>query len=199
MPTWSPARLRRELVVLNHRALTVRDYALAAESLFQRAIGFDGFCLLTFDPATLLPTSEVVRDGLPPAATARMAEIEVGGGKDFNKFTALARTPLGSRTLSDATHGDLDLSLRHREVRRAHGLGDELRAVLVSDCTAWGAVTWLRDARGSYFTSHDMAVVDTATKPLADGLRRAVVQAALSADDVDQLGVGVLVLESDNS
>ena len=52
---------------------------------------FDGVCVLTMDPATLLPTGEVVENGLPPAATARMTEIEFRG-EDFNSFDALARS-----------------------------------------------------------------------------------------------------------
>ena len=116
-------------------------------------MGFDGVCVLTLDPATLLPTGEFVENGLPPAATARMAEIEIGGEDDFNKFTALARAGLPARRLSEATGGDLDRSLRHAEVRRPHGFGDELRAPLVSDSTTWGAITLLREAGGPDFSA----------------------------------------------
>ena len=93
------------------------------------AVPFDGTCLLTVDPATLLPTGEVVENGLPPTARVRLGEIELRE-PDFNKFAALARADVPAASLSEATEGDLDQSIRQREVRRPSGFDDELRAVL---------------------------------------------------------------------
>jgi hypothetical protein len=53
--------------------------------------------------ATLLPTGEVVENALPPAATARMTEIEIGDEKDFNKFSSLARARRPAAGLGEAT------------------------------------------------------------------------------------------------
>jgi DNA-binding CsgD family transcriptional regulator len=199
MPASSPERLRRDLVSLAHRGLEVREYSLGAARILRRAVGFDGVCVLTLDPATLLPTGEVVENGLPPDATARMAEIEVGGEDDFNKFGALARAEHPAARLSEATGGDLDRSRRHREVRRPHGFGDELRAALVSDSTAWGAITLLREVGGPEFTPSDAAVVAAVSHDLAEGLRRAVVRGALSAAKPGQEPAGLVILEDDNS
>ena len=57
----------------------VRDFSLDAARILSRAVPFDGVCVLTMDPATLLPTGEVVENGLPPAVMARMTEIELRG------------------------------------------------------------------------------------------------------------------------
>jgi DNA-binding CsgD family transcriptional regulator len=141
----------------------------------------------------------MVENGLPPPATARMAEIEVGAEDDFNKFGALARTEQHVGRLSEATGGDLDRSLRHREVRRPHGFGDELRAALVSDSAAWGAITLLREVGAPDFTPDDAAVVAAVSSHLAEGLRRAVVRGALSAAGPGHETVGLVVLEADNS
>jgi hypothetical protein len=59
----------------------------------------------------------------------RLTEIELRE-PDFNKFTALARADQPTASLSGATAGDLDRSLRQRELRRPSGFADELRAVL---------------------------------------------------------------------
>ncbi len=99
------------------------------------------------DPATLLPTGEFVEGGLPPSATARMAEIEIGG-EDVNAFRALAREERHAATLSAATGGELDRSVRHRELRGPAGFGDELRAALVEDTAAWGGLTLMRGDGG---------------------------------------------------
>ncbi|HEY4097094.1 MAG TPA: hypothetical protein VGM33_16350 [Baekduia sp.] len=128
-----------DLVRLLHRGTDVRDFSLGAARILGRAIPFDGVCVLTMDPATLLPTGEVVDNGLPPATTPRMTEIEFGG-KDYNTFAALARSSEHrAASLSAATGGDLDRSARHRELRRPNGFGDELRAALVCD----GATSWV--------------------------------------------------------
>ena len=132
MTVVSPQRLHSEVVALAHRGLNVRDYALSAARLLARRLPFEGFCLLTLDPATLLPTGEVVENGLPQWAMPRLTEIELAE-EDFNKFTDLARARQPASSLSEATDGDLDRSLRHRELKRPLGFGDELRAALVGD------------------------------------------------------------------
>ena len=132
----SRQRLRDDLVFLAHRGPGVGEFARGVARILRRAVPFDGFCVLTFDPATLLPTGEVVENGLPPAATAQMARIEVAE-EDYNQFRALRRAPERAATLSQVTAGDLDLSLRHRELRRPNGFGDELRAALVGGSDTW--------------------------------------------------------------
>jgi DNA-binding CsgD family transcriptional regulator len=192
-------RLRSELVRLVHRGVGVRDFSLAAARLLARSVSFDGVCVLTMDPATLLPTSEVVEHGLPPAATARMAEIELRC-EDFNTFRSLARSGQPAAILSQATDGDLDRSLRHREVRRAHGLGDELRAALVDGETTWGALTLLRGADQRPFTAADAALITSVTRHLAEGLRRAMLLGALTSEPQAQdRPAGFILVAADNT
>ena len=57
----------RDLAALVHRGLGVQDFSLAAARALRHAVPFDGVCVLTLDPATLLPTGEVVENGLPAA------------------------------------------------------------------------------------------------------------------------------------
>jgi DNA-binding CsgD family transcriptional regulator len=70
------------------------------------------------DPATLLPTGHMVENALPDATMPRYTEIEIRE-PDFNKFTALTRAPQPAASLSAATAGTLDRSVRHRELRPA--------------------------------------------------------------------------------
>jgi hypothetical protein len=84
--------VRRDINGLAHRGLLVHDFSRAVTRTVKRAVPFEGSCLLTLDPATLLPTGEVVENGLPPAAMPRLTEIE-HREPDFNKFVALARSP----------------------------------------------------------------------------------------------------------
>src|SRR3954454_21300649 len=194
MADGTTSQLRDAVISLSHRHYDVREFSLGAARIVRRAVGFDGVCVLTFDPATLLPTGEVVENGLPPAATTRMAEIEVGA-TDFNEFAALAQAPSHTARLSKSTDGELDRSLRHREVRGPHGLGDELRAALVSDSTTWGAMTLLRGDDGPAFTSDDAAVLSALSADIAEGLRRATVRAALARVDDTSEVPGLVVLQ----
>jgi DNA-binding CsgD family transcriptional regulator len=169
---------------------------LAAARALHPAVSFDGFCMLTIDPATLLPTSEVVEHGLPEAVLGRMAEIEVGE-IDFNKFAELARAGRPAASLSGATEGQLDRSLRQREIRRPNGLGDELRAALVADSGTWGGITLLRET-GRSFTAAETRFLASVSGHLAEGLRRALLFTALSADP-GAADAGLLVLAPDSS
>ena len=174
----------------------MQDFSRAVTRILGRAVPFDGICLLTIDPATLLPTGEIVEDGLPAAAMIRLTEIELRE-PDFNKFTALARADQPTASLSGATAGDLDRSLRQRELRRPSGFADELRAVLSGTGGTWGALTLLREAKSPHFTPAEVRFVASLAGALADGLRRA----ALIGDAVDGGGgdTGLLVLAADGT
>lgn len=199
MATSAPHQLRSDLIRLAHRGLGVRDFSHAAARLLERTVPFDGMCVLTMDPATMLPTDEVIENGLPPAATTRMTEIELDG-RDVNCFAALAGMGRHVATLSRSTGGQLDRSLRHRELRGPHGFGDELRAVLVGDRTPWGALTLLRGADRRHFTSADAERVALLAPCLAEGLRRAMLLGELAArPDGDDETIGLVVLAADNT
>jgi len=195
MATASPECVRRELGGLAPGG--AREFALQAARVLARAVPFDGFCVLTMDPATHLPTNEIVQNGLPAAATARLTEIELSGA-DVNTFAALARADRHAAGLSAATDGDLDRSRRHRELRRPRGLGDELRAALVVDGTTWGALTLLRGGQRPDFAAGDTALVAGVADALADGLRRATLTEAVAATRAER-GIGVLALAGDDT
>jgi len=169
----SPERLRRDLVDLLHRTSDVREFSLRATRILARAVPFDGSCMLTFDPATLLPTGEIAENALPAQARPRMAQIEIDGD-DVNTFRGLLRSGRGAASLIDATDGDPGRSLRHLELRAPNGFGDELRCVLASEATAWGGLTLLRAADREPFTPDDAALLASLSRHLAEGLRRAV-------------------------
>jgi DNA-binding CsgD family transcriptional regulator len=184
-------------VRLSHRGLEVRDFSLAAARVLGRVVPFDGVCVMTMDPATLLPTGHVIENGLPDEMTPRLAEIELQE-PDFNKFTELARRKARAASLSEATGGHLERSLRQRELRRPLGFEDELRAALATDAGTWGGIVLMREAGRPHFTPADAKLVASLSGILADGLRRSILHTALSADEQD-VGPGLLLLADDNS
>jgi DNA-binding CsgD family transcriptional regulator len=199
MMSGSVERLRSDMVALTDRSHDLRDLTLGTARILRRAVSFDGICMLAFDPATLLPAREVVERGLPPTATPRMAEIEVGEA-DFNKFPDLARSTPRAASLSVATGGSLDCSRRHREVKGPHGFGDELRAALVGDAATWGGMTLLRRAGDADFTPEEARVVDALSAEIAEGVRRAILREALvGSAGREERAAGVVLVEEDHS
>src|SRR5262249_41376876 len=93
--------------------------------------------------------------------------------------------------------GRLDQSLRQRELRRPSGFEDELRAVLVSDSETWGALTLLRERGRPHFTQTEVRHVASLARPLAEGLRRALLLGELTASA--ETAAGLLLLADDNS
>ncbi len=191
----SRARARQDVVRVVHRGLDVPGLTGAVARVLERAVGFDGTCLLTLDPATLLPTGEVVEHGLDADARARLVEIELRE-PDVNKFSDLARGRSPAAGLGVATHGNLDRSLRQRELRRPQGFADELRLVCADGTGAWGALTLLREAGRPLFTAAEVSFVASLADVLADGLRQALLlRAAAPRGDGE---TGLLVLGPDD-
>lgn len=100
-------RARGDLARLSHRAVGVREFSLAAGRVLRRVMPFDGVCVMTMDPATLLPTGHVIENGLPEEATPQLAGIELQGA-DFNRLPsshAAARRPRPSARRPAASSG----------------------------------------------------------------------------------------------
>jgi DNA-binding CsgD family transcriptional regulator len=195
----SPERVRQDLVRLVHRGADVRGFALGAARILARAVPFEGVCVLTMDPETVVPTDVVNENGPPPATYPRSAEIEFRG-EDFNTLRSLALSECHAATLSQATGGVLDRSERHREVRGPLGFGDELRAALVDDDMTWGALALMRGADSEPFSAAHATLVDAVARPLAEGLRRAVLLDRDTPEPADgEDAAGVVVLARDYS
>jgi DNA-binding CsgD family transcriptional regulator len=192
------ARVRNDIVRLVHRDLDLGELVGTISRQLTKAVPFEGTCLLTLDPATLLPTGELVENGLPPAATTRLIEIELRE-PDVNKFTALARAPVPAASLSAATGGELDRSLRQREIRGPNGFADELRVVLTGPTGTWGALTLLREAERPDFTPTEVRFVASLAPVLADGVRRATLRAHATTSDDDGPETGFLVVGDDDT
>ncbi|NKE60296.1 helix-turn-helix transcriptional regulator [Lentzea sp. PSKA42] len=187
-------RLRDTISRLVHRGLGVEDYWRAVSDALDGAVPSEGSCLMTMDPATMLPTAEFVENGMPADAISRLVEIELRE-PDYTKWVDMARAGRTAASLSDVTAGELDLSRRHREVRRLEGYSDELRVVLSSSTGTWGALTVFREKDRPYFSPAEVRLVTSLTGLISDGLRRSLLLDDACADRHD---AGMLVLGPDD-
>jgi DNA-binding NarL/FixJ family response regulator len=190
------ARARDDMVRLVHRTTGVDRFGRDVMRVLERAVPFDGGGLVTVDPATLLPTSEVVSYGFDLAFTPRWIEIELRE-PDFIKFSVLARHGRRAASLSKATRGDLSQSLRHREISRPMGFGDELRVVCSDSTATWGVLGLSREPGRPCFEDSEVGLLASLAPLLADGLRRAAILGQVGTSD--QRATGVVVLAADNS
>jgi DNA-binding NarL/FixJ family response regulator len=190
------ARARDDMVRLVHRTTGVPDLALEIRRVLERAVPFEGACLMTLDPANLLPTIGVAKNALNPELLPRYFDIELRE-PDFNKYRDLARQGRLAASLSEATRGDLEQSLRHRELCRPSGFGDELRVACSDSTGTWGTLTLRREARRPCFETSEVRFLASLAPLLADGLRRAAILGEVAT--TDQRTTGIVVLAADNS
>ncbi|MFI6676879.1 LuxR C-terminal-related transcriptional regulator [Kribbella sp. NPDC050470] len=151
----------------------------------------DAAFFATVDPATVLFTSASADEPLT-SVTEQFLANEFGQD-DVNKFAALAAGPDPVSSLGHATNGEWPSSARYVEVMRPIGLGDELRAALVSNGRCWGVICLHREDADTGFSEQEIQLVRRLGPHLAEGLRRSLLTAAVGSAEV---GPGVVVLNS---
>ncbi len=160
----------------------------------QAAVGFDAWCVLTIDPASVLPTGGFHEEGVPHRQLPHLVEIEARG-EDALSFPSLARSTARVVTLSQATGGHLESSQRFREVLAPSGLRHELRAAFKTSSGLWGALVLFRGSDNNDFTPTEAALIDRSTAGVAAAIRREMVLTEIDrSDDTD--GPGLLLLDA---
>ena len=164
-------------------------------SRLRRVVPFDAAFWATADPATLLFT-QPHQEEIPAKTIPYFIQNEFLD-EDVNKWTTLARDPLGVRTLVQATAGDMDASPRYRDIFRPLGLGDELRAVLRVGDVCWGYICLHREA-GADFSRAEVAYVRRLAPHLAEGIRAGLLVSSVEFADVAD-APGLVVVAPDGS
>jgi DNA-binding CsgD family transcriptional regulator len=167
----------------------------AVAAALRTAVPYDAWCGLTLDPASILPTGGFHEEGVPAPYLPRLVEIETRAD-DVLALPALARAPGVATTLAEATGGQPDRSTHYRDVLRPAGLEHELRLLLRSGATTWGALILFRSPATGPFTTADTALATQATRDVATAIRREMVlDETREGDEPD--GPGLLLLDAD--
>jgi DNA-binding CsgD family transcriptional regulator/GAF domain-containing protein len=189
-------RVRREIIRLTQAGLDFR--ALQGETLkrLRKVIPIEAAFFATVDPATLLFTS-AMSDDILQQVTPQFIENEFLQD-DVNKFVALARSgsPVGS--LFQVTHQRVEQSQRYREVLAPLGLGDELRAALITRDVCWGVLCLHRERTSPPFGPAEAAFLRRIAPSLAEGLRSSLLLGAATTEEAAD-APGLLLLAEDHS
>ena len=189
-------RARDEIVRLARSGLDWTTFARRVSDVVARVVPFDRNCWHTVDPGTVLFTGSLNRN--VGCSGSWLAEHEYVL-EDVNKWWFLARSGRRAGATSLATHGDLSRSARHRS-HVSYGIGDELRGSFVADGVYWGAAGFLRDRDRPWFTEEDVRFLAALSEPIAQGLRRALVNVAVAPEVVAAAdGPGVVVFDGDGN
>lgn len=181
---------------LLHRGLDLPAYFDAADRTLARLVPFQASCWLSLDPGTMLPTSHFSQeygfDQLLQLAANEFLE------DDENRFADLARTDPPVNTLHRATRGHPEQSRRHAAFLTPYGFGDgdELRVVFQDGDDSWGAAAIHR--RIGTFTEREIGIVADVGAVIANGIRRAILLGALSAEREPE-PPGLVLLNADDA
>ncbi|MDQ1513129.1 MAG: hypothetical protein QOC59_971 [Microbacteriaceae bacterium] len=175
-------RLHDDLLRLSVRGYPVADFFQESGRALGGAIDFDGFCSMTVDPATMLLTSHIAHDSVRPEDVPSLARNEFLED-DVNKFGELAQQPRPAGILSQATSRHPEVSARYRDILQPNAFGDELRLALLDAGSCWGWIAlYRRNGRGT-FGEGDAELAAEMSSVLAQGVRRAVLLAAVPAEE----------------
>ena len=190
--------MKRRVTALIGRCYAGLDIADLRDEVLRRLrriMPVDAAFFGTVDPQTLLFTSALSEEPLASAASLFL-DNEYGRG-DVNKFAALAAAADPVSSLDRATRGQRPDSARYREVMSPLGLGDELRAALISGKQCWGTMCLHREDASSGFDDWEVDVIRHIAPHVAEGLRRAITLGTASAPAAGIGTPGIILLDQD--
>jgi DNA-binding CsgD family transcriptional regulator len=155
----------------------------------------DAVFLATSDPGTLLFTGIFAEEPLLGVAD-QFLDNEFGQD-DVNKFQSLATGPRHVATLDSATHGARAGSTRYRDIMAPLGLGDELRAALVTPSGCWGYLCLHRAESPYGFSPAEVQMVGRLVASLGNGCRLSL--AGQGTEGIFAIAPGVVVLHPDHT
>ena len=161
----------------------------------QRAVPFDGSVTFTMDPSSGLITDALIEEMGDERGLQLFLE-HVCFEDDVLEFNWMARNRLPVGLLSEATGGKLERALRYRELIGPAGFGYELRGALSTGTELWGGLCLTREKGRPDFEAREVALVRRVAPHVGAGLRAAILQQELSADqDSGDDAAGVLILD----
>ncbi|MYV98488.1 LuxR C-terminal-related transcriptional regulator [Streptomyces sp. SID3343] len=161
-----------------------------ADRLLRGVLEFDAVCWHTTDPATGWVTS-VLSDDLSLDRFHDAVRLEVWHD-DVTTFPQIRRSGLRADTLTRATRGRPETSMRFREQIAPAGFGDEMRTVFDTQGGMWGCAAFMRAPDRGPYLGRQRDLADAAARHIGVALRACHTAAAWS-DPTDQAPATVVL------
>jgi len=181
------------LDVVCAEATSTRGLLEEVDAILRSTLGAYGSFLCTTDPVSGVFNAEAVVTDLPDAMRAPWMMNEFLQD-DHNKFGDLRATGIAVASLGDSVRASGRPSLRATEVNARFGYGPELRAVFTRGDGCWGAANLLRAEGEPEFDADELAWLASIVEPVAEGLRRLVLERTLLGPD--RVEPGVIMLDT---
>ena len=178
--------MRADVIRLTGAGLDSRSVRSQVMERLRRVVPVDAVFFATCDPSTLLFT-DVVADDLLVGLTPLFLHNEFAQS-DVNQFRVVAASSAPVVTLDYATGGRRRDSARYRDILKPAGLGDEMRIALKSGDMCWGFMCLHRED-GTGFSAGEVAFMSRVARPIAEGLRAALLTARLTNLEARQPGI----------
>jgi DNA-binding CsgD family transcriptional regulator len=117
---------------------------------------------------------------------------------DVNKIRDLAVSGRPAASMSEATEGKLDRSLRYRELMRPRGFGDELRVACVDGSRACGVIVLHRDLGRPDFSASEVRLLASLSSRLAEAFQRVRLHHSASSVSPRDREPGLLLLDDED-
>ena len=195
-------RVRTDVEVLARAGLDLMTFLAEVDASLRRAVPNAAMCATLLDPATSLATATFKFGGISGRDThdVHWCEVEFSDANQTS-FRDLSRRGSAAVGMHLETDGDVNRSVRMRDFMGHHfGFTDELRTVASLDGHDWGALAMMRADPASPFDPTDVAFMSSLSRPLAAGLRLAVLaRCAAVSSSTDAMGPAVVIVRSDDT
>ena len=164
-----------------------------------RAVPFDAYCASTVDPASGLITHGLAGGmGEDDPDEGNVFFDRVYFEEDLEQTRAMVRENRVVQLLSESTGGDLDRSVRYRELLKPLGFAHEVGGVF-TDGPAWGGMDLIRGSDPPDFSRREVALFRRVAPHVGTGLKVAALRQETLADKADSMPAipGVLNLDRD--
>ncbi len=173
--------------------LPAQDFLDHATERIFRVVPTEGHFVAATDPETIFTTGMGVVRGLPADQCRPAWEFEFLV-PDVLKYADIARSGRPVADLHDATAGRPERSPRFRHFSAATGLRSEVRVTFTAGGATYG-IAQLNRGGASRFTEDEKRWLERAVRPVARGLRRALLDPPTEA--AAERGPGIVLVDRD--
>jgi DNA-binding CsgD family transcriptional regulator len=174
------------------------DLLRRTAAALRRSVPFDAYCASTVDPGSGFMTHGLAEgwgdENDQDSETARAYLDRIYFEHDLDKTALMLRERRPVALLSEETGGELDRSVRYRDLLRPLGLGHEMSGIFV-DGTVWGSMDLIREAGCSDYSPREVALIRRVAPHVGAGLKVAALRSSATAAPAADDAPGVLTLD----